>query len=115
VMSIAHHQEVINEHMNDSNWWKMTRIGKHLFYMYHCDRLKQSAADSLCEKWTQAMKGLSEMRPIFEQLSDSLDASLVQEWTVQERIAMEECGDHLNIYQVKLGKCRRFIYSSIGY
>ena len=55
------------------------------------------------------------MRPIFEQLSDSLDASLVQEWTAQECVAMEERGDRLNIYQVKLRKRRRFIYSSIGY
>jgi hypothetical protein len=114
-MSIAHRQEVIDEHMNDSNWRKMIRIGKHLFYMYPCNRLKQSAADSLCEKWTRATKGLSEMRPTFEQLSDSLDPSLVQEWTAQERIAMKERGDHLNIYQVKLEKRRRLIYSSIGY
>jgi hypothetical protein len=114
-MSISHHQEVVNEHMNDSNWRKIIRIRKHLFYMYQCNRLKQSAADSLCEKWTQATKGLSEMRPIFEQLSNSLDASLVQEWTAQECVAMEERGDRLNIYQVKLRKRRRFIYSSIGY
>jgi hypothetical protein len=75
-MSIAHRQEVIDEHMNDSNWRKIIRIGKHLFYMYPCNRLKQSAADSLCEKWTRATKGLSKMRLTFEQLSDSLDPSL---------------------------------------
>jgi Kyakuja-Dileera-Zisupton transposase len=27
-MSIAHHQEVIDEHMKDSNWWKIIRICK---------------------------------------------------------------------------------------
>jgi hypothetical protein len=27
-MSIAHHQEVVNDHMNDSNWCKIIRIGK---------------------------------------------------------------------------------------
>jgi hypothetical protein len=48
----------------------------------------------------------------FEQLSDSLDASLVQEWMVQEHVAMEKCGDHLNIYQVRLEKCRTLIYSA---
>ena len=105
VMSITHHQEVIDEHMNDSNWRKFIQIRKHLFYMYQCNRLKQSAADSLCEKWTWATKGLSEMRPIFEQLSDSLDASLVQEWTAQERVAMEEHGDRLNIYLWGVGHC----------
>jgi hypothetical protein len=29
-MSIAHHQEVIDEYMNDSNWQKMLRIGRTL-------------------------------------------------------------------------------------
>ncbi|KIM74954.1 hypothetical protein PILCRDRAFT_79556, partial [Piloderma croceum F 1598] len=97
-MSIAHHQEVIDEHMNDSNWRKIIRL-----------------SDSLCEKWSRAEKGLSETGPTFEQLSDSLDASLVQEWTAQERVAMEKRGDHLNIYQVRLEKCGRFIHSSFGY
>jgi hypothetical protein len=55
------------------------------------------------------------MGPTFEQLSHSLDASLVQEWTVQERVAMEKCGDHLNIYQVRMEKCERYMYSSTGY
>ena len=51
----------------------------------------------------------------FKQLSNSLNASLVQEWTAQERIAMEKCGEHLNIYQVRLDECRRFIDASFGY
>ena len=38
-MSIAHHQEVIDEHMNDSNWRKIIRLCKHLLYMYHHARL----------------------------------------------------------------------------
>ena len=29
-MSIAHHQEVIDEYMNGSNWWKILRIGRKL-------------------------------------------------------------------------------------
>jgi Kyakuja-Dileera-Zisupton transposase len=27
-MSIAHHQETVDDHMNDSNWWKIIRIGR---------------------------------------------------------------------------------------
>jgi len=34
-MSVAHHQEVIDDNMNDSNWRKMIRIGKHLYYLSH--------------------------------------------------------------------------------
>ena len=99
-MSIAHHWEVIDEHMNDSNWRKMIRIRKHPSYIYHHARITYLPADALCEKWCRAKKGISDMGPAFEQLSDSLDATLVQEWTAQECVAMEKCGDHLKIYQV---------------
>ena len=27
-MSIAHHQETVDEKMNDSNWWKIIQIGR---------------------------------------------------------------------------------------
>ncbi|KIM74284.1 hypothetical protein PILCRDRAFT_14546 [Piloderma croceum F 1598] len=80
-MSIPHAQEVIDDHMNDSNWQKII-------------------SDSLCTKRSQAMKGVSEMKPAFEQLTKCLDASLVRGWTEQERVAMEQCGDHLKIYEV---------------
>ena len=30
-MSVAHHQEVVDDNMNDSNWWKIIRIGKRLY------------------------------------------------------------------------------------
>src|ERR1700685_2530912 len=63
-------------------------------------------ADSLCGKWTQAKDGVSDTKPAFEQLTECLDVSLVQEWTEQERVAMELRGDHLKIYQVASEKHR---------
>jgi hypothetical protein len=35
VMLVAHHQEVIDDNMNDSNWRKMIWIGKCLYYLRH--------------------------------------------------------------------------------
>jgi hypothetical protein len=52
------------------------------------------------------MKGVSEMKLAFEQLTKCLDASLVRGWTEQERVAMEQCGDHLKIYEVVAKKCK---------
>ncbi|KAI0245917.1 hypothetical protein BJV78DRAFT_1286968 [Lactifluus subvellereus] len=86
-MSTAHHQEVLDEYMNDSNWRKVIRM-----------------ADSLCKKWSRAKQGLSETMPAFEQLTECLEPSLVQEWTAQERVAMENRGDHLKIYEATLDK-----------
>jgi hypothetical protein len=63
-------------------------------------------ADSLCAKRSRATKGVSETKPAFEQLTECLDASLVRDWTEQERVAMEQRGDHLKIYEVVSTKCR---------
>ena len=32
-MSIAHHQETVDENMNDNNWQKIIRIGRNLYPM----------------------------------------------------------------------------------
>ena len=42
----------------------------------------------------------------FEQLTDCLDDSLIEEWTNKEQVAMEKCGDHLKIFTVTSDKCR---------
>ena len=52
------------------------------------------------------------MKPAFEQLTECLDASLVRDWMEQERVAMEQCGDHLKIYEVVSTKCKRYLNSS---
>src|ERR1700677_3213493 len=72
-------------------------------------------AESLCGKWTRATDGVSETKPAFEQLTDCLDASLVQEWTEQEHVAMEQRGDHLKIYQVASEKCGELPLFLLGY
>ena len=104
-MSIAHHQETLDEYMNDSNWRKIIRMGMGLYSMHFHVKLTLCLADSLCTKWSRAKKGVSETKPAFEQLSDSLEASFIQEWTVQECVAMEERGERLRIYVVSSEKC----------
>ena len=69
--------------------------------MHYQIELTLRLADSLCTKWTRAKKGVSETKLAFEQLSDCLEASLIEEWTGQERVAMEERGDHLKVYVVR--------------
>jgi hypothetical protein len=51
-MSIAHHQEVIDEYMNDSNWHKIIRMRRYLLYMHHHAQLRYFPADSLSRKWS---------------------------------------------------------------
>ncbi|KAI0244966.1 hypothetical protein BJV78DRAFT_1289900 [Lactifluus subvellereus] len=99
-MSTAHHQEVLDEYMNDSNWRKIIRMGGNLYFVHYYIALTPPQADSLCGKWSRAKQGLAETKPAFEQLTECLEPSLVQEWTAQERVAMENRGDHLKIYEV---------------
>jgi len=49
---------------------------------------------------------VSDTKPAFEQLTDCLEASLVEEWTKQERAAMKKRGDYLKIYEVASEKCK---------
>ena len=108
-MSIAHHQEVLDEYMNDSNWRKIIRMGRILYSICYNVELTLAAAVSLCGKWSRAKDGIANTQPAFEQLTDCLEPSLVQEWTAQHRVAMEKRGDHLKIYEVKSEKRGRLI------
>ena len=51
-MSIAHHQEVLDEYMNDSNWWKMIQMGRTLYSICYNVELTLAAAVTLCGKWS---------------------------------------------------------------
>ena len=93
---------------------------KHCLYWSSCELRTESGAekkypndltllpaDSVCEKWSQAKNGVSKTKLAFKQLTECLDAGLVQEWTEQEHVAMEQCGDHPKIYEVALKKCKK--------
>lgn len=58
-------------------------------------------ADSLCKKLSRAKLGMADTGPAFEDLSERLEPALIQEWTAQESVAMEERGENLRIYNVK--------------
>jgi hypothetical protein len=112
-MSIAHHQEVLDEYMNDSNWRKLIRTGRTHYYLFLLVELTLCLADSLCVKWDRAKEGVSETKPAFEELTDCLDASLIDSWTEQERAALDERGDSLNIYVTASTKCRKVFESAV--
>jgi Kyakuja-Dileera-Zisupton transposase len=107
-MSTAYHQEILDEYINDSNWQKIIWMGRSLSSMYYYISLTLSQADSLCRKWSQAKEGLSDMKPAFDQLSECLDQSLLDEWMAQECTAMDLCGNYLKIYKVTSDKCRQY-------
>ena len=58
----------------------------------------------LIKKFKRAKKGLAETALAYDGLADSLNAWSVREWKQQERQVMEERGDLLRIYDLKLEK-----------
>lgn len=84
-------------------------MGRILYSICYNVELTLAAAVSLCRKWSRAKDGIANTQPAPEQPTDCLKPSLVQEWTAQHRIAMENCGDHLKIYEVKSEKRGRLI------
>jgi Kyakuja-Dileera-Zisupton transposase len=78
-MSTTYYQEILDKYMNNSNWQKIIWMGRSLSSMYYYIPLTLSQANSLCRKWSQAKEGLSNTKPAFDQLSECLDQSLLDE------------------------------------
>ena len=63
-------------------------------------------ADTLSCKWSHAQEGVSETMEAFTQLTTSIETSSVQEWAAVKKVAMEQCGNALKIFEVQVDKCR---------
>ena len=57
-------------------------------------------------------QGFAETKLVFDGLTAHLDMPLVQEWTAQKCMVMEQCGDSLKIYKVASGKGMKMFCSS---
>ncbi|KAG1784341.1 uncharacterized protein HD556DRAFT_1315167 [Suillus plorans] len=86
-MSQAHRQEVLDDHMRDSNWKKIVGIMK-----------------TLLKKYKRALKGVDDTKSPFDELTLSLDPEKISIWKIDEKKAMEQCGEYLDIYQLQMNK-----------
>ncbi|KAG1825170.1 hypothetical protein EV424DRAFT_1267602, partial [Suillus variegatus] len=86
-MSQAHRQEILDDHMRNSNWKKLVGIVK-----------------TLLRKYKRANKGIDDTRIPFEDLTKSLDVNKVSLWESDEKRAMERRGEHLDIYHLRIDK-----------
>lgn len=55
-------------------------------------------------KYSRAISGLAETRPAYIKLTNSLDPNLVAEWRLAEAEAMENRGEFLRIFDLKIEK-----------
>ncbi|KAG2109049.1 uncharacterized protein F5147DRAFT_652614 [Suillus discolor] len=91
-MSQAHRQEILDDHMRNSNWKKHVQIVK-----------------TLLQKYKRANKGIDDTKVPFQELTHSLEVSKVSSWEKDEKQAMEQCGEHLDIYQLQIDKVCHYI------
>lgn len=83
-MSKAHRSEVLNAHMNDSNWKKLVGI-----------------VAALCTKYEKAVEGLEETEDALEELEEHCPLTLLAKWREAERAALTARGKAMQIYQVR--------------
>ncbi|KAG1728929.1 hypothetical protein EDB19DRAFT_1832616 [Suillus lakei] len=94
-MSQYHQQEILDDHMWDSNWKKLVGLE-----MINHDR----TVKTLLKKHKRAIKGISDTKPPFDELTCSLDNKKIAIWENDEKKAMEEQGEYLDIYQLKINQ-----------
>ena len=99
-MSISHHQETVDENLNDSNWWKIILTGRNIYSACYQFKLTWVPTKSLSRKWSRVKKRVAKTKLAFDQSTKHLETSLIVKLTVQEHVTMEKHGDHLNIYDV---------------
>jgi hypothetical protein len=63
-----------------------------------------SVADTIATKWDRTDKGIAEMKASYKELTGRLEQSWIEQWTEQERVAMQNRGDALKIYVVSSDK-----------
>lgn len=72
-----------------------------------------SLANTIATKWDRADKGIMETKASYEELTERLEPSWIEDWTEQERVAMQNRGDALKIYVVSSDKGWPIQYSLI--
>ncbi|KAG1778007.1 hypothetical protein EV702DRAFT_968763, partial [Suillus placidus] len=86
-MSQAHCQEILDDHMRNSNWKKLVGIVK-----------------TLLRKHKRAYKGIDDTKVPFEEPTRSLDVNKVSLWESDQKRATEQRGEHLDIYNLKIDR-----------
>lgn len=78
--TLAHRGEILDDHMNHSNWKKIVGIGMEVAphlkgYMINC-----FLAGTLVRKWKRALELFTDAKEAFDGLSNTADKNLLQLW-----------------------------------
>ena len=87
-MSLSHRQEVLDAHMNHSNWKKLVRIGASILIIlaYQSDRC--IIVPALLKRWKRVDSGLDASSKAYNDLSEHLK-DRTMEWLIEDQEAQE--------------------------
>jgi Kyakuja-Dileera-Zisupton transposase len=106
-MSASHRREVIDDHMNDSNWKKLTDLGKFCCKFFALV-LTWLAVSAVSRRYRKALSGAMLSEAAFENINESAPPESVRVWTIQEENAQRERGSDvksMDIYDIKAKQC----------
>jgi hypothetical protein len=68
------------------------------------------------KKHKRAVKGVLDTKPPFDELSLSLDPTKIAAWELDEKTAMKQRGEYLDIYQLRIdqGQIHSFSHKSVA-
>ena len=108
-MSTAHRQEMLDDHIEDSNWMKLVRLG---VFLAVCAALNidvnNPQVPALVRKWKDACSEIGPAEEAFEALNRRTGADDQAAWTAQaEKAARERSSNYaaMDIYEVQSKKC----------
>lgn len=73
-----------------------------------------STVKTLLKKHQRAIKGIRDTKLPFDELTSALDKQKIAEWENDEKKAMEERGECLDIYQLKIDQGNHPYYFSMA-
>jgi hypothetical protein len=104
-MSTSHRREVIDDHMNDSNWKKLIDLGRHPSHR-HCTRAdRDRVVNAVSKRYHKALSGATLSLAAFDNIDTSASADSVRVWAEEEENARRERIHNItvmDIYDIKM-------------
>ena len=84
--SLEHCQEIIDDHMNHSNWKNLICMGAYVHVLYIFCNLIFSVVDHLCAKYPTTIIEEPNWVTVLKSIKASSDKDLVEQWKEQEAL-----------------------------
>ena len=112
-MTTSHHREVINDHMNDSNWKKLVDLGR-LFLAGTALAHRDHTVNAVSKRYCRAHSGAMVSSAAFDNIDRSASTDSIRVWATEEEHAKRERAHDItvmDIYDIKMKRCE-FVHSA---